>query len=99
MESTLWRLRRATEALATPSGTFRVVDERSGLPPVPAGGLRFADRRTATLAASLVRAHRRALRERDPRASAVSLVVEHVGAPAREETPAAERAVSGGWSL
>jgi hypothetical protein len=64
--STLVGLRERVEALASVGGEYYLVCGRTGERPVPAAGLRFADRETARSAARAVERYRTALRRYDP---------------------------------
>jgi hypothetical protein len=89
MRSTLWTLRRRIDRLASDDGIYRIVCVHSGLSPAPVSGVRFPDRKTATLALELCRAYRRALRQRDSRTPRYDLAVE----PTPEYAPLAEPTV------
>jgi hypothetical protein len=64
--STLVGLRERVEALASVEGEYYLVCGRTGDRPVPAAGLRFADREAARNAAGAVERYRAALRRYDP---------------------------------
>jgi len=64
--STLVELRARIDALASDEGAYYLVCGRTGDRPVPAVGMRFADRESARTAARRVEQYRAALRRYDP---------------------------------
>ncbi|WP_208288412.1 hypothetical protein [Halobacterium sp. R2-5] len=81
MGDDLRTMRERLDALATEGGRFYVACARTGERPFPVGGLRFADRETATDAAGLARTYRETLERYDPRAPHYDLVVHERTAP------------------
>jgi hypothetical protein len=64
--TTLGEIREHIESLATASGQFYLICGRTQNRPVPADGLRFADRPTAQAAVRATEQYRAALRQYDP---------------------------------
>jgi hypothetical protein len=72
---TLADIRARLDDLSVAVGPYRVVSSRTGFGPFPVTGLQFPDRGTATEAATVATAYRRALRRYDPDVTLHGLIV------------------------
>jgi hypothetical protein len=88
-EHSLGDLRRYIEQLATADGSYSLVCARYGDSPVPADGLRFADRTTARAAARATARYRARLRQYDERLPCYDIVVSQE--VTRRQWPTADR--------
>ncbi len=86
---TLADIRARLDELSVAVGPYRVVSSRTGFGPFPVTGLQFPDRETATEAATVATAYRRALRRYDSDVTRHGLIVTEScgGSGADEEAP------------
>lgn len=85
---TLADIRTRLDELSVAVGPYRVVSSRTGFGPFPVTGMQFPDRETATEAATVATAYRRALRRYDPGVTCHGLIVTESGGWTRADETA-----------